>query len=220
MPKALKYVISRLDPNTISRKSKAIFAQPDRFTTLLVAVIFIAISGVTLTLAFIEQTRQRQVSLADAPGIGGLWLHNGVLIETNAELVSSGARAVPDGSGGIIFAFKAYDVPEIFVQRIDSDGEPQWGSGGVFVGDQQTFGAFYEMDSDGAGGVIVAFEQEDEMTFIDDIYAQRVNSTGTAVWTAGGVKVSDASATDIISKPDILGDNGGAIVTWANNPWQ
>ena len=66
--------------------------------------------------------------------------------------------------------------------------------------------------SDGAGGAIV--------TWMDyrsgnnyDIYAQRVNASGSVQWTANGVALCTATGDQLY--PTITSDGaGGAIVTW------
>ncbi|HET6462799.1 MAG TPA: hypothetical protein VFH33_03280, partial [Candidatus Krumholzibacteria bacterium] len=65
--------------------------------------------------------------------------------------------------------------------------------------------------SDGAGGWIMTWT--DSRSGTQDIYAQRVDGTGTPLWTANGVVVCSAANTQI--EPRIVSDgNEGAIVTW------
>jgi hypothetical protein len=64
---------------------------------------------------------------------------------------------------------------------------------------------------DGAGGAIMVWA--DGRSGNSDIYAQRADSLGTALWTAGGIAVCADAAyrTD----PRIVSDGaGGAILTW------
>ena len=75
-----------------------------------------------------------------------------------------------------------------------------------------TGGQYYPtIVSDGAGGAIVTWY--DYRSGNADIYAQRVNSSGTVQWTANGVAIS--TATNSQDTPTIVSDGaGGAIITW------
>lgn len=67
------------------------------------------------------------------------------------------------------------------------------------------------MTSDGAGGAIVTWF--DQRSGTSDIYAQRVNSAGTPLWTADGVVLCIAPSNQ--TQPAIIADGaGGAIVVW------
>ncbi|MDO9391673.1 MAG: T9SS type A sorting domain-containing protein [bacterium] len=66
--------------------------------------------------------------------------------------------------------------------------------------------------SDGAGGAIITwYDYRSGSNY--DIYAQRVNAAGVALWTADGVAI--CTATDAQLNPTIVSDGaGGAIITW------
>lgn len=65
--------------------------------------------------------------------------------------------------------------------------------------------------SDNNGGMIVVWE--DRRSGNAEIYAQRINSLGTPLWTANGVIVCDASGDQLL--PNIISDGaGGAIIAW------
>ncbi|MBN2571047.1 MAG: T9SS type A sorting domain-containing protein, partial [Ignavibacteriales bacterium] len=49
-----------------------------------------------------------------------------------------------------------------------------------------------------------------------DVYAQRVNSSGTMLWTANGVSICNQEASQ--REPKLVSDNsGGAFITWYDN---
>ena len=65
--------------------------------------------------------------------------------------------------------------------------------------------------SDGAGGVIIAWEDTRNVHF--DIYAQRVDAHGNVLWKKDGVSI--CSAPENQNRPRIVSDGaGGAIITW------
>jgi hypothetical protein len=123
--------------------------------------------------------------------------------------------AVPDGAGGMIAAWQdeRNGTFDIYVARINAQGQNEWIGDGVPI----CTAALDQEDpciiADGAGGAIVAWR--DERSGNDDIYAQRVNSEGIAVWTANGVAL--CTATGRQTEPRAESDRtGGAIVTWGD----
>ena len=77
--------------------------------------------------------------------------------------------------------------------------------------------------SDGGGGAIIAWEDyrsgaaispdENVVEVNADIYAQRINGSGQALWGADGVAVSNPEDDQL--NPQLVGDGlGGAIIVW------
>jgi hypothetical protein len=144
------------------------------------------------------------------------WPANGVLACEAANNHTESQNA-SDGAGGIVVTWT--DIRngahyDIYVQRIDGWGRRVWDSAGIPVctstGDQQ----FSHVASDGSGGAIVTWE--DFRGANRDIYVQRINGAGTALWAANGVAVCTAAGDQV--KPQVTSDGaGGAIVTWADS---
>lgn len=144
------------------------------------------------------------------------WDANGVWVgvETGWQF---DPRVISDGAGGAIIAWQDRRTSgttgtDIYVQRINSAGAAQWATNGVVVcsatGDQIT----HDIVSDGAGGAILTWE--DQRTF-SDIYAQRIDASGNAMWTADGIVVALPS---YVANPKIVSDTKhGAIIAWEDN---
>lgn len=89
-----------------------------------------------------------------------------------------GHRIVPDTQGGAIVSWVVETgggEDDIYTQRIDENGNPMWGSGGVPVctatGDQSTI----VMTEDCSGGAVLAWRDlRDSEIYEGEIYAQRV----------------------------------------------
>lgn len=121
---------------------------------------------------------------------------------------------VTDGAGGAIAAWsdtRIFGNRDIYVQRVDASGNVLWTPDGVPIclstGDQVDV----QLTPDGAGGAVLAWQ--DQRVGPPDIYAQRVNATGNAVWTPNGAPV--CTATDGQYAPHLVSDgNGGAAITW------
>jgi predicted lipoprotein with Yx(FWY)xxD motif len=118
-----------------------------------------------------------------------------------------------DGSGGSIIAWqdRHNGKSEIFAQRMSATGNAIWTLNGIAICTQDS--SFNPIIvSDGTGGAIIAWESYRGST-TTDIFAQRVNSSGSVQWTTNGVPVCVVVfEQDTVS---MIGDGlGGAILTW------
>ena len=151
--------------------------------------------------------------LAVAPALEAAWQTNGVVV-CNAAGYQYEVATVSDGSGGIIAAWTDYRNGsnfDIYAQRISYTGEMLWTANGVAVCTAAQSQQLSQIVSDGAGGAIVVWR--DQRSGSSDIYAQRISSSGTAMWTANGVAV----CTAIYGQENhaVASDGaGGAIVAW------
>jgi hypothetical protein len=119
-----------------------------------------------------------------------------------------------DGSGGAIFAwedFRGFD-PDIFAQRLNAVGTPQWTATGVPLCTQAGTQDAPAIVADQSGGAIVTWEDHRSGTNYD-VYAQRVNASGAIQWTGDGVALCTALGDQ--AAPQITTDaTNGAIVVW------
>jgi hypothetical protein len=146
------------------------------------------------------------------------WQLNGAPVCTaaNNQIIPT---IVSDGAGGAIVTW--YDGRsaslEIYAQRLNAAGVPQWTADGVALctsGGVQSYNGAPgpAIVSDGAGGAIVTWMDSRSGTS-NDIYAQRVNAAGAPQWSADGVALCTAANAQY--DPTIASDGaGGAIVTW------
>ena len=152
----------------------------------------------------------QRVDAAGAPQ----WTLDGVALCT-----ASGSQIYPaivsDGAGGAIVTWEDYrsGTSDIYAQRVDAAGAPQWAADGVAL--CSATGGQYNptIDSDGGGGAIVTWSDGRSGNLNSDIYAQRVDAAGVSQWTADGVALCTALQDQLY--PMIVSDGaGGAIVTW------
>ncbi len=143
-----------------------------------------------------------------------LWATDGVLV-SGAPLHQSITYLVSDGANGAIVTWQDYrnGNNDVYVQRINSSGTSLWTADGVPVctdpGTQNTI----QIISDDAGGAILTWH--DERNSDDDIYAQRIDASGTVRWTMNGVAVCTSVGNQKI--PKLTGDGGGgAIILWVD----
>jgi len=120
---------------------------------------------------------------------------------------------VPDGAGGAIVVWEDSRSGnwDIYAQRIDAAGSALWTANGVVVSAADNDQVDPCVASDGAGGVIVAWRDTRWAGW--DIYAQRIDASGAAKWTANGIEVCTQAASQ--SQPVIASDgSGGAVIAW------
>jgi predicted lipoprotein with Yx(FWY)xxD motif len=144
-----------------------------------------------------------------------LWTMNGVAICT-LDSSQQQPQLVSDGSGGAIIAWQDFRNGnfDIYAQRVNSSGSAQWAANGVTICTAAFDQLNIAMTGDGLGGAVLTWEDNrSNVVECPDIYAQRVDASGAALWTAEGVSIcNEASAQH---GPRLVGDgSGGAFITW------
>lgn len=137
---------------------------------------------------------------------------------TDGVPISSSSGAVPqlvsDSQGGAVITWQDYRSGnyDIYAQRVNASGVVQWTANGVAICTAANVQQYPQLVSDGSGGAIIVWEDFRSGAKLD-IYAQRIDASGTTQWTAQGVGV--CTATDNQDGPQLISDgSGGAIVTW------
>ncbi len=142
------------------------------------------------------------------------WTMNGVALCTAAgnQLFPTMAS---DGAGGAIVTWQDArgGNPDVYAQRVNAAGAPQWAADGVVVCD-----ALYEQFTprlvpDASGGVII--EWDDDRDLNGDIYAQRLNGAGVRQWAQNGIPIC-TDLNEQYSACVVVDGMGGAIVTWTD----
>jgi len=135
------------------------------------------------------------------------WTANGVAVCTAA-----GGQQVPsivsDGVGGFIVAWEDARLVsgwDIFAQRMDAAGVPQWPANGVALCTAPNYQFSPKIVSDGAGGAIVTWY--DYRNTETDIYAQRVDAAGIPQWPPDGAALCIAPNAQAF--PSIASDGAG-----------
>ncbi|KPJ58288.1 MAG: hypothetical protein AMJ46_14410 [Latescibacteria bacterium DG_63] len=125
-----------------------------------------------------------------------------------------GPEVASDGAGGAIITWRdrrsGTDF-DIYAQRVDASGNVLWAADGVAIctaaGNQYS----PQIDSDGAGGAIVTWEDKRSGSHYD-IYVRRVDASGNLLWAADGVAICTAEGGQFA--PQIVPHGGGAVITW------
>lgn len=144
-----------------------------------------------------------------------LWTANGLYLFH--VTIGTQNNAASDGFGGMVITWQSANYgsgsSNIFAERVDGNGSLLWSTTGVPVctatGDQTV----PMIINDGAGGAIITWEDDRYDGVSTNIFAQRVNSQGSTLWTTNGVAICTAS--DNQYDPMLVTDGGnGAIITW------
>ena len=125
------------------------------------------------------------------------------------------SRLVSDGQGGAIICWyderAAQNFFKVYAQRIDKDGFVRWAENGIAISPTFNSQPKPEIVSDDAGGAIIVWTDTRDGNM--DIYAQRVDSLGNALWKAEGVPVASGSTNQ--SDPKLISDG----LPPAGGPW-
>jgi hypothetical protein len=152
----------------------------------------------------------------DPYGTAG-WTSNGIAVSAGTGREGEPRIAsYKDGTAFIAWWDQSGWDDDIFAQKLDYNGNALWTAGGVTVcgttGDQSR----HDVELDGEGGILVAFNSFLDGTF--DVYAQRLDGDGNQLWPESGVLIAEDPDANLIIYPtgysqDTDGDNG-SIVTW------
>jgi len=149
---------------------------------------------------------------------GGIqWTLNGEAICLAASNQNT-PQLISDGNGGAIITWNELGTgipdPNIYAQRVNANGTAQWAINGVGVCLAAGGQGYPQLTPDGNGGAFITW-QDTRTNNIQDVYAQRINSSGSSLWTIDGVAVS--TATFVQSFPLIVNDgNNGMIIAWTD----
>jgi hypothetical protein len=145
------------------------------------------------------------------------WAANGVAICT-APNEQINPQLVSDGVGGAIVVWQDFRAGnyDIYAQRVDAAGVPQWTADGVVLCTEAYEQSLPQIVTDGAGGAFVSWRDLRAGNY--DIYGQRVNAEGVAEWGASGIALT-APADQQVNHRMIAGSAGDAIIVWQDFRW-
>src|SRR5262249_27867625 len=116
-----------------------------------------------------------------------------------------------DAAGGAIVTWTDYRAgvtADIYAQRLNAAGAPQWLADGVAICTAPNDQVSPRVASDGTGGAVVTWG--DTRTGNSDVYAQRVDAAGSLRWSGNGVQV--AAETSDQDTPAIAAVGSGAVI--------
>ena len=142
------------------------------------------------------------------------WTANGVPICT-ASSDQLYPKIAPDGAAGAIITWydnRSGSNSDIYAQRVDALGTVRWTVDGVAVCTAANVQIDPLIASDQAGGAIVTWADA-RTPGVGALYAQRINASGVAQWSANGVPIIAGPGTK--SAPAIEPDGAeGMFAVW------
>ena len=144
------------------------------------------------------------------------WAADGIAV-CNAAGEQFSPGLAPDDAGGAIVIWEDTRniVRNVYAQRVDASGAGRWATDGVAICPFQFNQLNSQLVSDGMGGAIIIWEDIRHGVANKDIYAQRVDASGTPSWNAAGVAICQAPFDQ--SAPKLISDTaGGAIIAWTD----
>ena len=148
------------------------------------------------------------------------WTQDGILIYENEDFGYSGflPKIMSDNEGGAIVSWHGNNT--IYAQKINATGHIQWITNGLAIG--KIYQNFPTMTSDGLGGAIFAWvDRRNYSSNKENIYAQRVNSTGSLQWGLNGIPITTKMNSQNYVQICYVG-NETTIVSWVeyNNNYE
>ena len=167
--------------------------------------------------AWVNESYPEKVYAQRLTGAGApRWVATGVRVAPGNARQASPAL-IADGAGGAFIAWtddRNYSSTsmDVYAQHLNGEGALRWAASGVRATDAVNLQQFVSLAPDGRGGAILAWE--DSRTTRVDIYAQRIDSTGTIAWASGGSPI----CTNLYDqfRPKVLPDgaHGAVVVFW------
>lgn len=144
-----------------------------------------------------------------------LWTAGGVVI-SNPTGDQLSPVIISDEVGGAIIAWddRRSGTADVYAQRVDAAGAVSWTANGVVVSNPTGAQTNVRITTDWHNGAIITWD--DARAGVRDVYAQRIDGSGNAVWTANGVAIG--SGTGVQFEPAITtGNYDEAIIGWADS---
>ncbi len=118
------------------------------------------------------------------------------------------------GSAYVVWVDSRSRNLDLYAQKIDANGAPQWGLLGVAICKATNDQYSQRLAGDGGDGLLLIWE--DKRSGKTDIYGQAVNASGKVSWKNDGVAIAVVSQEQI--QPSVVADgNGGLICVWSDD---
>ena len=148
------------------------------------------------------------------------WTANGASVSAAAN-DQQYPQLTSDGQGGAIIVWQDTrngSDSDIFAQHMSSDGVALWNTDGITISAASGVQDLPQIASDGQGGALIVW-QDNRSGDHYEVYAQRVSSSGSTLWTAEGVNLGDLLPyPQSAPHPVIINDDhGGGYVAWEHS---
>jgi hypothetical protein len=136
----------------------------------------------------------------------------------NTDTVTESPEIVPDRQGGavIVWTETHSSFGNIYAQRVDSSGNKMWNDRGAPVCTLYTASYPYSKIVE----IVCTEDNNFAITWTDyrngnqDIYLQKIDSSGAPIWTPNGIAICDTLGAQAISF--LCGIESNTIITWSD----
>ncbi len=152
--------------------------------------------------------------------------HNGasiwgkdVELSCDSDRIQNSHKLIADDQGSVIITWEERTIrseeTNLFIQKIDSSGNKLWGTQGILISDVPGSQISPFISPDGKGGAFIVWsDSRNDLTGANwDIYAQRINAEGKALWQEGGLAISTDLRDEYIGKI-LPANDGGMTIIW------
>jgi len=142
------------------------------------------------------------------------WQENGVPVRQGIHIEWQRTGDVGN-DGEMIFAWSdtRYGGRDIYIQKVDVNGNAMWGSEGLPVVLEDGRQEDPILVSDGNGGAYMIWVDYRDEPDYGDIYGQHIQSDGTLSWDPSGIPLTNVPGKQV--SPNMASDGaGGAFVIW------
>lgn len=145
------------------------------------------------------------------------WGANGLGVTASQLEYEYSCDIAADGSGGLLVTWvKSATWPELVAQHFDANGARLWSNNGALVCNEMGDRYSPRITSTTAGGAIIVWDEESTPT--TEIYAQRLDGTGTRQWALPGESISTLGVYATENSASLISDgSNGAFVIWSDN---
>jgi hypothetical protein len=143
---------------------------------------------------------------------------NLAIVTKSGEQVTPKVAAAPDGSTWVAWFDNAAGSYDVYCQRLDAAGVPQFAAAGLLVSDhpQSTSLVDWDLVADAAGNAVLVFTDTRDGGDLD-VFAYKLAPTGAMLWGADGVQLS--SNADYEPAPRVCrASDGDFVFVWARLP--
>lgn len=135
---------------------------------------------------------------------------NNIICNLTGEQAIPKVAVCPNGDIYIGYFSNNAGNYDVRLQRLDSQGNIQWAANGILVSanPQETWLTDWDMTADPSNHAILTFN--DIRNGNTNVYAYRISPSGTFVWGANGIALSNNTAFN--AAPKVIATNAGNIV--------
>ena len=140
-----------------------------------------------------------------------LWGALGVQLTSGSDS-NAAPKIAATSDGGVVVAWTSNS--NVVAQKLDANGNPQWGSGVVFSESGYSY-LLADLHAADNGSVIISWVREQGFFSNKTLVANKISTSGTLQWGASNVAIFANGSLQFGNFPHFLYDgNGGAVFAW------